>query len=111
MPLGWEDSYADLRPRRLSSVSAGARGVAVSDEVIATLRAVMLLDSDCERLVFSARAADGGAVLVADSDAFGELIGFVAAGANHEPDRRRRQRMDNAFAVLSEALESGWPGR
>ncbi|MGH9071425.1 MAG: hypothetical protein ACRDX8_09760 [Acidimicrobiales bacterium] len=108
---GWEDSYADLRPRGLTSVSAWARGVAVSDEVIATLRVLTLLDPDCERLVFSARAVDGGAVLVADADALEELVGFVAAEANHESNRRRRQRMEQAFAVLSEALEQGWPGR
>jgi hypothetical protein len=32
-----------------------------------------------------------------------ELIGFVAAEANHEPNRRRRQRLDAAFIALTEA--------
>jgi hypothetical protein len=30
----------------------------------------------------------------------------VAAEANHEPDRRRQQRLDRAFAVLSDALQA-----
>ncbi len=108
----WEDSYADLRPRGLRGLNPGARGVVVSDEVIATLRAVRMLDPDCERLVFSARVVDGGgAVIVADEDALGELVGFVAAEANHEPNRRRQRRLDDAFGVLNDALGSGWPRR
>jgi hypothetical protein len=35
------------------------------------------------------------------------LIGYVAAEANHEEDRRRRKRLDAAFDVLSEALSGG----
>jgi hypothetical protein len=33
-----------------------------------------------------------------------ELIAFVAADANHEPDRRRQRRADTAFDVLNDAL-------
>jgi hypothetical protein len=35
-----------------------------------------------------------------------ELVGYVAADANHEPNRRRRQRLDTAFTVLTDAAEN-----
>lgn len=41
-----------------------------------------------------------------DDDDLEELIGYVAAEANHEPNRRRRRRLDAAFTVLTEAVEN-----
>lgn len=102
---GWEGTYFDLRAPRPRRHDDAVAEVAVSDEVAATLRGLRLLDAECERLVFRARAADGGAVLTADNEALDELIGYVAAEANHEPNRRRQQRLDRAFAVLSDALQ------
>ena len=46
---------------------------------------------------FRRRDHNDGAVLAATADALDELIGFVAAEANHEPRRRRRQQLDAAF--------------
>jgi hypothetical protein len=34
------------------------------------------------------------------------LIGFVAAEANHEPNRRRQQRLDNALDALTTANQT-----
>lgn len=108
---GWEGTYFDLRaprPRRRDGVVAE---VVVSDEVAAALRDLRLLDSECERLVYRsecerlvyrARTVDDGVALTADDEELDELIGFVAAEANHEPDRRRQQRLDRAFTVLSD---------
>ncbi len=76
----------------------------VSDEVAATLRDLVLVDTDGERLVFSARTTSRGLVLAADDDDLDELAGFVAAEANHESDRRRQKRLDNAFAALNDAI-------
>ena len=56
--------------------------------------------------MYQARASDDGVVLSADGDELDELLGFVAAEANHEPNRRRQQRLDRAFAVLSDALQT-----
>ena len=104
---GWEGSYFDLRapprPRRPNETVAD---FVVPEEVTAVLRDALLLDPDCERLVYRARATDDGVVLSADGDELDELLGFVAAEANHEPNRRRQQRLDRAFAVLSEALQT-----
>jgi len=67
------------------------------------LRELQLLDPDCERLVFRIRAQHDGAVLSATEDDLEELIGAVAAEANHEPNRRRQQRLDAAFDALNDA--------
>ena len=56
--------------------------------------------------MFRIRAHDGGAVLPAAGDDLDELIGFVAAEANHEPGRRRRQRLDTALDALSDAAQA-----
>lgn len=105
---GWEDSYADLRPPRDERSRSAKPEVWVADEVMAALRDLRLLDTDCERMVFAARAdPEGpGALLDVDADDLDELIGFVAAEANHEVEGRRQKRLDNAFIVLSGALEA-----
>jgi len=50
-------------------------------------------------------ATSEGIFLAADEHDLDELIGCVAAEANHEHDPRRRKRLDHAFEVLSEVLE------
>jgi hypothetical protein len=103
---GWEGTYFDLRTRRPDRHDGPVAEVVVSDQVAAALRDLRLLDLDCERLVYRARAVDDGVALTADDEELDELIGFVAAEANHEPNRRRQQRLDRAFAVLSDALQA-----
>jgi hypothetical protein len=65
-----------------------------------------LLDTDCERLVFRLHARGDAAVLAATDEDLEELIGFVAADANHEPNRRRQQRLDVAFDALNTAAQT-----
>lgn len=101
---GWEDSPYDLRLRRPRSTNR-VNQIRIPDEVAATLRDLSLLDPECERVVYRARAHDDDVVLTAGEDDLEELTGYVAAAANHEPNRRRQQRLDAAFAVLSEAAE------
>lgn len=82
------------------------RTVVLADPPAATLRDLRLLDTDCERLVFGMRSVPQGIVLTASADDLEELIGFVAAEANHEANRRRQKRLDEAFAVLSDILNT-----
>ena len=103
---GWEGTYFDLRTRRPDRHDGVVADVVVSDEVATALRDLRLLDPGCERLVYRARVVHGGVVLNADDEELDELIGFVAAEANHEPSRRRQQRLARAFAVLSDALQT-----
>ena len=105
----WEDSPFDLRRRRLA-VAGAATEIIISNQVAAALRDLRLLDVDCERLVFRTRPHNDGAVLTATAEELDELIGFVAAEANHEPNRRRQQRLDAAFRALDAAANTtdGW---
>ena len=102
MVSNWADTAYDLRRRRLNVVGEVDEFV-VTDTTAGVLRELVMLDLDCERLVFGMRAHPDGAVLVASADDLEELIGFAAAEANHEPNRRRRQRLDAAFIALTEA--------
>jgi hypothetical protein len=105
----WEGSPFDLRRRRLALAGA-VHEIVIADEVAAALRELRLLDPDCERLVFAIRAHNDRAVLAATDEDLDELIGFVAAEANHEPNRRRQQRLDAAFEALNTAAQTlnGW---
>ena len=99
----WQDTPYDLRRRHLA-VAGTVHEVLISDQVAAVLRELMLLDPDSERLVFSLRAHPDGAALTVTAQELEELVGCVAAEANHEPNRRRQHRLDAAFAVLNDAL-------
>ena len=101
---GWEGSPFDLRAHGVLRALGEVRAVVVPADVAAALRSLVLLDTDSERLVFRATVTDEGVALVGDDDDFEELIGYVAAEANHEQDARRQKRLDAAFDVLNDAL-------
>ncbi len=44
-------------------------------------------------------------MLAAGDDDLEELLGYVAAEANHEKDRRRQKRLDQAFQALSDVVD------
>jgi hypothetical protein len=102
---GWEGSPYDLRRSGSEEARRADLQVLVPDEVAATLRGLDILDTDCERLVFRARATSEGIVLDTNAEDLDELIGYVAANANHEENRARQKRMDVAFDVLSDTLK------
>ena len=103
----WEDSPFDLHPRQLT-VAEPTNDIVISNEIAAAMRDLQLLDPDCERLVFRLRAHHAGAVLAATDDELDQLIGSVAAGANHEPNPRRQRRLDAASDALNDAVADGW---
>ena len=102
----WEDSPFDLRRRGLA-VAEPANDIIVTNDIAAALRNLQLLDPDCERLVFRIRAHRNCAILSATDEDLEELIGAVAAEANHEPNRRRQRRLDAAFDALNNAAADG----
>ena len=71
------------------------------------LRDLRLLDSDSERVLFAMRADGQRIILTAIDDELDELIGYVAAEANHETTRRRQKRLHAAFDTLSNAGACG----
>ena len=48
----------------------------------------MFLDMECERLIFRMHHSSEAAVLTASADELDELLGFIAANAYHETNRR-----------------------
>ena len=105
MISNWENSPFDLR-RRQHTLTEAANQIVILNEVAAALRDLQLLDTDCERLDFRIGAHHNHAILTATDDDLDELIGSVAAEANHEPNRRRQQRLDAAFDALNSAAHT-----
>ena len=105
----WQDSAFDLRRRPLTLAETTSE-IVIPAEIAAALRGLQLLDTDCERLVFRIRAEGDHAILAATGDDLDELLGFVAAEANHEPSRRRQQQLDAAYDALATASQTprGW---
>lgn len=99
---GWQDTLYDLS-HGPTTAAGPARNVSISDDTAASLRETMVLDADCERVVYGARADSGHVVLTATDEQLDELLGYLAAEANHETNRRRRQRLDAAYDELSHA--------
>lgn len=81
--------------------------VMIPAEVATTLRDLLLVDIAGERLIFRARPADdgGNVVLAAGGDDLEELLGVLAAEANHENGRRRQKRLDQAFQALDDVVD------
>lgn len=89
----WEHSPFDLRGYTTDFARPGDDvELVIDDQVAATLRSLTLIDSTGERLVFRARPSEHGIVLRGNEDDVDELIGYVAAEANREPDRGVRNR-------------------
>jgi len=105
MISNWEDSPFDLRRRGLT-LAGVVDEIIIPYDVAAALRGLRLLDAESERLVFRIRAHTDGAILAATDDDLDELIGFVAAEANHAPNRRCRQRLDTAVDALNAAAQT-----
>ncbi len=101
---GWEHSPLDLRTRTIDASPSDGVQVLIDSDVAATLQGLMLIDTPGERLVFRARPCEQGIVLTGSEDDLDELIGYVAAEANHEADRRRQKRLDAAFKVINDKL-------
>lgn len=104
---GWERSPFDLRVHGGPTSSIGVVCAVVTPEVTATLRTLVALDPDAERLVFRATVAEEGVELTGPLEAFDELLDGLAAEANAEEDRRRRKRVDDAFDLITASLGLG----
>jgi hypothetical protein len=108
---GWEQSPYDHRPRHPRTALTGDRRVMIPADVAATLRGLLLVDTETERLIFRVEASEDGVILIGSDDDLDELIGYVAAEANHEKDRRRQRRLDAAFEALTKRSihPKAWP--
>jgi hypothetical protein len=104
---GWEHTPFDLRRRDNKQTVRRGVDVTVSPEVAHSLRSLTLLDTTSEQIFFRARAShDGIIILHGSEDDLDELLGYIAAEANHEHNRLRQKRLDAAFEILHHALEN-----
>jgi hypothetical protein len=65
-----------------------------------------LIETDCERTIFAIRAHNNNVIIEATDKDLDDLLGAVAAEADHEPNRRRQPRLDAAFDALSAAAQT-----
>jgi hypothetical protein len=104
----WAATPYDLRRQQLA-LAEPVHDIVIDAETAAILRTLAFLDIECQRAVFATRAHDNSLYLAITDADLDELIGAVAAEANHEPNRRRQQRLDAAFDALNIAVNtSGW---
>ena len=68
------------------------------------LNARLIAEIDAALGEFDREPEISAVVLTGSEDDLDEMIGYVAAEANHEEDRRRQKRLDTAFAVINVAL-------
>lgn len=101
---GWEGSPTDVSELDDSYADGAEIAVAMSRALFDLLLEVLILDASAELLIARAQGASEGVVLAGPSDAFDELVGYVASEANHESDPRRARLLDEACAVLEAAL-------
>jgi hypothetical protein len=98
----WAGTPYDLRRQQLT-MAEPLREIVLDADITAALRALRFLDIDCQRAVFAIRAHKNRHHLAVTDTELDELIGAVAAEANHEPNRRHQQRLDAAFDALNTA--------
>jgi hypothetical protein len=96
----WATTPYDLRRQQLA-VAEPLHDIVLDTDIAAALRTLPFLDIDCQRAVFAIRSHDNRLHLAITDTELDELTGAVAAEANHEPNRRRQQRLDAAFDALN----------
>ena len=97
----WEDSPFDLRRRRLTVAEPTTTSSSPTKPRQRCAICNCWTPTANDSCSASAPTAHG-AVLSASDEDLDELIGAVAAEANHESNRRRQQRLDAAFETLND---------
>ena len=100
---GWEHSLFDLRAASRTAKPSRAVQVVVPVKSMAALRSISLIDTETERLIYTAHMTRNGAVLHGTEDDFDDLLGYIAAEANHTPNRTHRQQLDQAYGHITRA--------
>ncbi len=103
---GWLGSPWNLAPPRPGDPPQGepSLDVLLSEADYQALRSLRLLDTASERVVFRARRTRRGIAIAGTEDELEDLMGFVAAEANHESNRPRQRLLDAAFQRIEAAL-------
>lgn len=101
----WKGSRWDLSRRDMGSQpESPIVEFVVSDEELQELRKTYVLDPDSQRIVDGALIGTRGPLLRSTVDDLDELVGFVAAEANHTDSARRRRILDELCERMEETL-------
>jgi hypothetical protein len=102
---GWQDTPSDLRRRSHMSTDP-THDINISHDAALSLRAMMLLDVDCERVIYGARNDGVRVILIATDEQLEDLVGYLATEADHETNRGRRLRLAAAYDELRQARDA-----
>ena len=101
---GWEGSPTDVSRLDDSYAHGDEVLLLVARDLFEAMLGVVLLDDACELLVARAEGNAAGIALTGRTDAFEELVEYLASEANAETNRRRMRLLDMACAALEAAL-------
>lgn len=77
----------------------------VSREELHALRQIMVLDGESQRLVDGAVLSRRGILIRGSADDLDNFLGYIAAGANHESNRRRARILDRVYDRVDAVLQ------
>ncbi|MFW6105021.1 MAG: hypothetical protein ACOC7P_00400 [Chloroflexota bacterium] len=77
----------------------------VSEDELQELKRSVVLNPECQCLLYSAVVAHGGIVIRATLEEFEELQENIAAEANHEGKRRRQRILDRVYERIESVFE------
>ncbi len=99
---GWKNTEADLSRVETHGAPRSKEYAFVLDpENYETLRSLLPLDPDSERVVYGARRTEQGIRLVASEEDLGALQSFIHLGGEYDPSRPRRRQLIRLFAALA----------
>jgi hypothetical protein len=105
---GWQGSLDDLSAGLQLHENGAQRSVLVSEKAYQTLLGELLLDQECQRMLYRARQHAQGVELLGTEDDFEELLSAVAAESNHASTRKLSRRWDDIFECLDPRSGSSW---
>jgi hypothetical protein len=103
---GWQGLSDDLSAFSQSDEGGGAISVVVPEKAYQLLLDELVRDPECERVLYGARPHHDGVEPWGNEEDFEELMGAVAAEANHSPSRNRQRRFDDVYACLDAGSRS-----
>jgi hypothetical protein len=105
---GWQGALDDLSARSQSDDIGSPRRVVIPEKAYAMLLGELVLDHECEGMIYSARPHPEGVELLGTEDDFEELLSAVAAESNHAPTRKSQRRWDAIFECIDPSSGSSW---
>ncbi len=102
----WKDTDWDLSPwSRAGGDETELLDVVLSQEAVRQLQKTLIFSPEAEALVYSAIVTETGALLRATGEEMDDLLGYIAAEANHEKNRQRRKVLNTVCDRIEALVE------